>query len=298
MPSYFGMVHTSRSRAYTPLAVTSFLAKTDFNRSGGDRFFLIDNDKTLSPELRNLSKDLEFIENPRSRTFAENVNKILGLAIQDRVDLIFLNNDIVFTEKWLDPLTSRSGSITIPVCNQHELYSIGEFRMKPSMDMNDYTGYETQLEKIVQLRLRGLGQSEKYTSPPFLPFYCFRLPIEVSKEVGLFDERFGIGGGEDIDYRIRTHLCGFGVELALESYVLHFMGKSTWRGGETQVEMTERNQFYTRKFIDKYGLEMAKIFLFPDRALGQLESLELLRDWSAQNYRSIIEHCISRCESR
>jgi GT2 family glycosyltransferase len=298
MRSYFGMVNTKKSRDYTPLAVSSFLARTDFDRSKGDRFFLIDNDGTLSTKLEEFSKELEVIENASPKSFAENANQILKLAINDQADLVFLNNDIVFTENWLSPLRKRRGSITIPACNQNELYGTDDFQLQAQMDLEDYIGHEAELAKIVRLRHNGLGASKRYTSPPFLPFYCFRLPLEVSKEVGLFDERFGIGGGEDIDYRIRAHLRGFQVELAKESYLLHFMGKSTWRGGETEVETHARNQLYARKFIEKYGLEMAKIFLFPDYALGQLEKLELLEEWSAQNYRSIIEHCISLGNSR
>ena len=298
MPSYFGMVNTNRSQDYTPLAVSSFFARTDFDRSRGDRFFLVDNERTLSAELKEFPRELELIENASARSFAENVNQILKLAINDRADLVFLNNDIVFTENWLSPLRRRRDSITIPVCNQNELYGTDGFQLKAQMDLGDYIGHEAELAKIVRLRLHGLGDSKRYTSPPFLPFYCFRLPLEVSKEVGLFDESFGIGGGEDIDYRIRAHLLGFQVELAKESYLLHFMGKSTWRGGETEVETHARNQAYTRKFIEKYGLEMAKIFLSPDHALDQLEKLELLEEWSAENYRSVIEHCISLDKSR
>ena len=293
MPTYFGMVNTAKSRGYTPLAVSSFLAQTDFDRSGGDRFFLIDNDQSLGERFKEFSKDLDLIANPTPKSFAENVNQILGIAIDDHADLVFLNNDLIFTENWYEPLRRRSGAITIPVCNQQELYGVNNFQLKPQMDLEDYIGHEADLATIVRLRLGGLERSKVYISPSFLPFYCFRLPIEVSKDVGLFDDRFGIGGGEDVDYRIRTHLRGFGVELAMESYILHFMGKSTWRGGETQVEVHARNQSYTRKFIEKYGLEMAKIFLYPDHALSQLEELGLSKDWSAGNYRYVIEQCIS-----
>ena len=35
-----------------------------------------------------------------------------------------------------------------------------------------------------------------------MPFFAFKIPYKILKDVGHFDTSFGAGGGEDIDYRI------------------------------------------------------------------------------------------------
>jgi GT2 family glycosyltransferase len=71
--------------------------------------------------------------------------------------------------------------------------------------------------------------------------------------VGNLDESFGAGGGEDRDYCIRCYQAGFELRYALNSYILHFQGKSTWRGGETREQTAARNRFYTERFKEKWG---------------------------------------------
>jgi hypothetical protein len=94
-----------------------------------------------------------------------------------------------------------------------------------------------------------------------MPFYAFRLPYEIYSKVGLFDESFGNGGGEDVDYRIRTILLGFNVKYTTQSYLLHFHGKSTWDGGETSEETQQRNKLYFDKFIEKWGSDLTNLLL-------------------------------------
>ena len=94
-----------------------------------------------------------------------------------------------------------------------------------------------------------------------IPFYCFYLPHEVSSIVGLFDEEFGKAGGEDIDYRLRARIKGYETLLISGSYLLHFMGKSSWRGTETENETNERNSKYREYFISKWGKEIADEYI-------------------------------------
>ena len=46
-----------------------------------------------------------------------------------------------------------------------------------------------------------------------------------------------------------------------DSYLLHFHGKSTWDGGETNSEIEKRNKLYTEAFLKKWGEDMTQIFI-------------------------------------
>ena len=47
----------------------------------------------------------------------------------------------------------------------------------------------------------------------------------------------------------------------MDSYLLHFHGKSTWDGGETKDQIDARNKTYTETFKKKWGEEMTQLFI-------------------------------------
>jgi GT2 family glycosyltransferase len=291
MPNYFGMVNINKSNLYTYHAIDSFFARTNFDSSLGDRFYLIDNDNSLLRLPENSIGKCIIIKNEEPKSFAKNVNSILKIALEDQANLIFLNNDIIFTKDWLPPLLKSDAIITLPCCNQYEVYTNNKFSLNPAMDLKDFIGHEKSFEEIIAWRSKErLGPQYKYSHA--LPFYCFRLPHAIASKVGLFDEGFGKGGAEDIDYRIRANLNGFDVAIALDSYVLHFMGKSTWRGAETPEQTEERDSIYKKEFIKKWGGKLANIFLNPTNADAEIKKHSLEQEWVNKQYKAIIEKCL------
>ena len=51
------------------------------------------------------------------------------------------------------------------------------------------------------------------------------------------------------------------MDRLIDSYVLHFHGKSTWDGGETQDEIEKKNKIYTEVFKKKWGAAMTQLFI-------------------------------------
>ena len=51
------------------------------------------------------------------------------------------------------------------------------------------------------------------------------------------------------------------MNFLLDSYLLHFHGKSTWDGNETSDQTESRNKAYTEAFLEKWGNEMTQIFI-------------------------------------
>jgi hypothetical protein len=289
---YFGMVTTSRSHRYTSAALESFFRHTEL--SGADRFVLIDNDGDF--DLPPSCSRAELIKCERPRSYAANVNFLIKQAAAVKADVVFLNNDIIFAPGWLAPLCTTDQAILLPLCNQYVLYQRGGLKLESEMDIEQYAGHEDEFLAIVaehraDARMRG------FIRPLHVSFYCFRLPYLVYSSLGLFDEGFGPGGAEDTDYRIRVYLAGFDIGIVMESYVLHFTGKSTWRGGETRDESLARERQYIDRFRGKWGDDLAKLFIVNPRwqvwekhaaAMGLSELLK------SGDYRRMISICLSR----
>jgi len=248
---YFCMIHTKDSKEYTYKAIETFKKYT--NLIDSDKIFLIDNDNSFEDEVDNIV----IIKNSEPKSFSENINQILSLSIKDGTDFVLLSNDIIFTPNWLTNLIS-SDKIKIPLCNQYVNDVYEGFETKTAMDISEYIGNEDKLNSIAS---NIISKNLQFPQPKLIPFYCFYLPYKVSSIVGLFDTEFGKAGGEDIDYRLRAKISGFETEISSDSYLLHFMGKSTWRGSETESETLERDTKYQQYFISKWGDDVANEYL-------------------------------------
>jgi GT2 family glycosyltransferase len=237
---------------------------------------------------------VELIHRNSPSGFATNVNLVIREAAAMKCDVVFLNNDVIFTSRWLDPLCVNQRAILVPACNQNFPYQYGPLSLRPTMSWEDYAGHENDLENLAVVHRKDRRFAGVLWRAPRISFFCFRLPFEVYESVGLFDEGFGHGGGEDIDYRLRTHLAGFDVAIALDSYVLHFMGKSTWDSGEAEKSTRAREATYIEHFRSKWGNELAQMFLFGKDSEAYTAMLGVDRMIASGDYLSVIKYCQAR----
>ena len=258
MNNVFAMVTMRSSNHYTDLAIKSFFKCTEINKN--DEFLLIDNDGNNVDHLSSYKK-IKIIKNNNLLSFAENVNQAIKIAKKNEKNLIFLNNDIIFTKEWFNPLKENSDCISIPVNNQIFGYSTDceNLILKATMRLEDFNENYHLLNEIVEKHKKKYKPKQKFQAP-LMPFFCFKIPYQILNEVGRFDEAF-VHGGEDIDYRIRSAKRGYDVYFILDSYLLHFHGKSSWDGVETNVQIKQRNKLYTEVFLKKWGKEMTQILI-------------------------------------
>ena len=190
------------------------------------------------------------------------MEKGIAAAMEREKNLVFLNNDIIFTENWFHPLKANERDISIPVCNQLFPYhsDCGNLKLKVTMTFDDFKENYDLLNEIVKKHKKKFKPNLKFQGL-LMPFYCFKVPYKILCEVGYFDKSFGIGGGEDIDYRIRCAIKGYEINFLLESYILHFHGKSTWDGAEAKIQTEIRNEIYIKAFKKKWGSEMTQLFI-------------------------------------
>ena len=285
MNNLFAMVTLKESHQYTNYAIESFFKNTELDDT--DEFLLIDNDGSDLEKFSAYNK-ISKIKNQEPLSFAQNVNQIIKKAVQSKKNLVFLNNDIIFTKDWFKPLQLNDKSISIPVNNQLFPYQsdCGNLKLQITMSLEDFGENYNLLNNIVEMHKKKF-KSLQHVQALLMPFFCFKIPHKILDEVGYFDEIF-ICGAEDVDYRIRCAKKGYDVNFLLNSYLLHFHGKSTWDGVETNSQIEERNKLYTEAFLKKWGKYMTQIFIVRKNFSDILHEKNLYSIFKQGRFRELI----------
>jgi hypothetical protein len=263
-PRLFAMVSTAKSRAYTPHALRSFFQTTGLRSI--DSFVLINNDDSELPAaVAPYDELVTLISHDQPRGFAANANLMIERAVSQDADLFFMNNDIIFTDNWLNSCVGNPRTILSPASNREVQLAGSAVVVKTGhvastvvtnapMELQDYLSSPRMFEALAEAYVKvaqGLLQLIVF------PFFCVRLPLSVMQTVGKFDEKFGRAGGEDYDYCLRAWLAGFDVQMAVGSYLFHFWGKSTWSGQAGDQSRTVSPDNYDTEFLeifrDKWG---------------------------------------------
>jgi len=248
---YYCMISTSHTENYTDLAIDSFFKNTKFEST--DKFFLIDNDGKY--QLKQHFDKVTLISNNQPKSFAANMNLVMKLAVIDGADFFGLNNDVVFTKDWNQTFRDRN-SISVPLCNQKLTGQSGSLNINSVMDIEDFGGKESELNAFA----RGIDPQKLTGDPGLIGFFTFCVPHEILSKVGFFDENF-TNGAEDVDYSLRASQLGYEVAINATSFLLHFCGKSTWRGNENKEDTLNREKNYRDYFEKKWGKEAAEQLL-------------------------------------
>ncbi len=249
-PRVFGLIHTTPSAHYTAHALASLITHTPLRNE--DKVVVIENDESrIDPGP--LGRSVQIIKNDNPRGFAENGNVLVRLALEHRSDLIFMNNDIVLTPGWSDPILRDADAILSPLSNREFQYVLGPLHTRVSMDLNDLVPHMSLLPQLVEMHRQ---RADGYLRVLVLPFFCVRIPLPVLEKVGCFDPAFGKGGAEDYDYCLRAVLSDIPIKYALGSYIIHFGGKSSWSGAETAQQQREREEKFHRAFREKWGEQL------------------------------------------
>jgi len=218
---------------------------TLYKFSKPDSFFLILIDQIkngISKELWLKIKDKVhlYIHPRRNLGYAKAMNTGIVLALHQGTPLICPSNDDIeiMDSRWMDGIyeTFKMDKRIMGVCPMNprvpgwgygvnynpELLPYKEEYTKEEYDYllsGDFTNYQGQLPDTFPRKIKG----QIIDGAIFIMPYFKR---ELFEEIGLFDERFYPGSGEDMDMMARAYQKGYRIVATSKSWVWHHLSKS------------------------------------------------------------------------
>ena len=145
--------------------------------------------------------------------------------------VLFANNDIVFQSGWL-------GNMCAALARKPEYGAVG-----PT------SNYVAGIQSI-QYNMNGV----RYEETKLLIGFCLMLKKEVLNKIGLMDESFGLGGGDDLDYSIRIREAGYKMIIDRTTYIHHYGSKTiAVLCNDDSDKYREYHEDKDRQIIAKWG---------------------------------------------
>ncbi|KUK77792.1 MAG: Methyltransferase/glycosyl transferase fusion protein [candidate division WS6 bacterium 34_10] len=200
--------------------------------------------------LRNLEKkysgSIEIVNNGRNLGFINTVNK--GLRLSKSPYVLLLNTDCLLSKNTIPKLIShckkdKSIGLISPISNN---------AANLSLDMFEGFSY-TQMDRLLEKKFKG-----KNFDACTIVGNCLMLTRECIDEVGVLDESYGKGYGEETDYQFKALSKGFKAKVAIDTYVYH-KSEVSFGSSLEKKERVERNRalFFSR-WADDFEKEMTK----------------------------------------
>jgi GT2 family glycosyltransferase/glycosyltransferase involved in cell wall biosynthesis len=184
--------------------------------------------------------------NERNEGFARANNQGISAATGDY--LVLLNNDTIVTRGWLTTM------VRYPETHP-DVGMIGPATNLAGNEAKIVVGYTNadEMEAFAERYVR--EHAGEVLEPAMLGFFCVVIPRRVLDQVGLLDERFGIGMFEDDDYSRRVRQAGYRLVCTDGAFVHHFHSATMRRFSEQEyLRMFETNR---AKFEKKWGVRWA-----------------------------------------
>ncbi|WP_268992374.1 glycosyltransferase [Bacillus subtilis] len=237
---------------YNQLALTKQCLESIWKHTNNDCIEVIVIDNGSHDGTRDYLKQITSIKaifNKTNEGFAKACNQ--GLEVASGDNILFLNNDTIVTNQWLEPMIKllyqddKIGMVG-PVSN----YVSG-----PQQVPVNYTNVE-EIEDFS--RLYCLQQRGRSKAVLRLVGFCLLVKKKVLDEVGGFDERFVGGSFEDDDLSLRVLQAGYQLKIALDSFV-HHHGHATFTGNP-DLSISQLYEENRQRFIDKWKVDVTTFF--------------------------------------
>ncbi len=200
--------------------------------------------------------DVRLLANSENHGFVRTVNRGMALALKDGRDVLLLNSDTVprpgaFSEMaavaQLDPMigtvSPRSDNATI--CDSPYFDELRNVNPQQT-----YAAHRFIAEHL-----------PRFTYVPTTVGFCMLVRWLMLEEFGLFDEAYGAGYNEEIDFVRRINRCGYRAVLANHAYV-HHVGEASF--SQSGLSRAERNDANLAILLERYPEAPKTIQLYFD----------------------------------
>lgn len=197
--------------------------------------------------LRNKYLDkVKVITNEENLGFIKNTNK--GIKASTTNYVLLLNSDCIISKNTIPKLishiekNSKIGLIS-PIANNAANVSLDMF------DGFSYSQMNTLLEK------KFLGKNFDACT---IVGNCLMVTRECINSVGLLDEIYGMGYGEETDYQFKAMQKGFEAKIAIDTYVFHKAEVSFGNSEEKKKKLAENREIFFSRWEKEYDEEARK----------------------------------------
>ncbi len=196
-------------RVYTEECLESILAHT----VQSFRIILVDNasDAATREYLREFARahpeNTLLIRHEKNYGFVKGAN--IGMRASRAPYVCLLNNDTRVADGWLEGI--------IGVLERFPEVGI----VNPSSNTLGQKLSSYEEEDLVRMGQTVKSQGVQYERRAVAHGFCMTMRKSLIDEIGMFDERFGRGFFEDLDFSLRAKTKGYTIARALSSYVYH-----------------------------------------------------------------------------
>ena len=185
--------------------------------------------------------DVRLVANSENRGFPAAANQGIGLATGSQV--LLLNNDTIVTTGWLGRMLRTLESdpdigLVGPCSNR-----VSGFQEVP-VRYDDVSGLDGFAWDWGRAHDQVIEDSERLIG------FCLLIRRSLIEEIGVLDERFGIGCFEDDDYCRRALRVGYRAVIARDAFVHHFGGRTFVGSGVDFAAVMRENE---GKFREKWA---------------------------------------------
>tara|TARA_B110000977_G_C11030457_1_gene475024 strand:- start:377 stop:1402 length:1026 start_codon:yes stop_codon:yes gene_type:complete len=206
-------------------------------------------------DIESKHTNLKIILNITNKGYSAGNNDGIEASKGDFV--ILLNNDTLVSKNWLERIlepfsTDKKIGMVGPVSN-----SVGN-EQKVNIDGLNDKNYNTKIVQYV------IDNKDIVTTTQRLGFFCVAIKKSLIDEIGLLDERFGIGMFEDDDYCLRATKNDYKLVISDSCFIYH-KGSVSFKKltTDTYRQIFKENKNY---FFEKHGVEWS----YSDILLGYL----------------------------
>lgn len=191
----------------------------------------------------NSLKDIKLIHNKTPQGYPKACNQ--GIRIADTEFVCLLNSDVVVPSRWLKRLLEGaedfpSGGMFGPTCARKSYQSLPESYLitRP-----------TEVDKFASIIYK---KYRKNYADTMITGFCCLIRSKLFKEIGLLDERFGLGGGEDKEFRTRAIHAGWKAIWVKHAFVWHYGNVSFAAAGIDRKELHRKNTTLRKQIEAEY----------------------------------------------
>jgi len=173
--------------------------------------------------------------------------------------IVFLNNDTIVTDGWLNKLVDCAEADT-------DIGIVGPLTNQPRNKNGifpDIEGYRNEKEIHRTASIIELKNKKKYEEVPGLTSFCMLVKRNVIEDIGKFDEEYGLGTNDDHDFCLRARMANYKIMCSMDTFIFHFYNRTL--GNFNINEWDRKNREY---FVKKFGNKAVEYLKSIDQPYG------------------------------